>query len=100
MTEQIAIWGLLGLAGFVLLWSIYHAGKSSQQASQARQDVVEAVEVEKRNNELEEQSAAARDEAVRAGDGAGAAPDDPSELPDAVRARIFGRRRKGVGPQG
>jgi len=100
MTEQIALWGLLGLAAITLLWSIYHAGKADQRAREAREDVVEAVIVEKRNNELEEQSNEARDRAIDAGANTGPAPDDPSELPDSVRARIFGRRRKSVGPEG
>lgn len=84
---------VVGLAALTLVWCIYHAGKDAQRAREAQEDLTKAVEVEKLNNDLEKQSAQSADDAIAAGIGAGVAPDDPAELPDAVRARIFGRKR-------
>lgn len=94
MTEQIALYGLLGLAVVTLLWSIYQSGKAAQKSTEAQEDITKAVEVERSNNELEKQSREAADRAIDAGAAAGPAPADPVSLPDSVRARIFGRRGK------
>ena len=91
--EQIAVYGLVTLAVLVLGWSIYHAGSANQKQAEAQQDIAKAIEVEKLNNELRQQSNKAADDAIAAGDAAGPAPDDPDELPDEVRARILGRKR-------
>lgn len=92
MTTDFVMLGLVGFAVGVLAWCIYHAGKANQRASDAQQDVTKAVKVEEANNELIKQSNKAADSAIAAGDAAGAAPTDPSSLPDSVRARIFRRR--------
>lgn len=93
MEQQIAVYGLLALAGATLLWCLYQAGKSSERASQAQQDLFEAIAVEEANNELEDKSREAANRAIDAGASAGPAPDSPDGLSDEVRARIF--RRKG-----
>jgi hypothetical protein len=90
---EIMLLGLVGLAVFVLMWCIYHAGEASLRAREAQEDVSKAVAVEKSNNELVEQSNKAADSAIAAGDAAGPAPADPVSLPDSVRARLFRKRR-------
>lgn len=84
--------GLLALGVGVLVWSIYHAGKNEQVATDAVEAVKEVVEQEKRQDEIERESKVAAREAVAAGAAAGSAPSDPDSLPDEVRARILGPR--------
>ena len=91
--DQLATYGLFGLAAITLVWVIYHAakqaGKNEAKANATTTELTRVVEEERFQDELEKASRDAADRAIRAGDNAGAAPDDPERLPDSVRSRIL-----------
>ena len=90
--EDIAVYGVMWLAGLTLLWVIYHAGRADAEAEQRLRDMAAALEIRKKHDELKEQSHEAAESALDAGANAGPAPVDAGSLPDSVRARIFRRR--------
>ena len=89
LNTAIPVWGLIALAAVTLVWCIYHAGKSDNAASEAVNDVKRIKEEERAQDELEKQSKTDAREAIAVGERTGAAPSDPSELPDEVRSRIL-----------